>query len=198
MTKEIQERIFEPFFTTKEIGQGTGLGLASVYGIVKGHHGYIEVDSVPDTGTTFRLYFPASQVKAKPLSLPVSRPSNGRGTILFIDDEIRVLDVGIQMLESLKYSIFQAKDGLKGLQTFSENSDRIDLVILDMVLPVLSGGEVYRRMKAIKPDVKVLLTSGYSATGPPREILAQGCCGFIQKPFTLGELSGKIIEILNN
>jgi DNA-binding NtrC family response regulator len=109
-----------------------------------------------------------------------------------------VLDVGVQMLESLSYSIFRAKDGFEGLRAFEENRNRIDLVILDMVLPGLSGGEIYQRMKAIKPDVKVLLTSGYAATGPPGEILAQGCCGFIQKPFTLGTLSEKITEILKN
>ena len=196
MDKKTQERIFDPFFTTKEMGRGTGLGLASVYGIVKGHGGYIDVDSRKGYGTTFIIYLPASSRKIhKPLETS-SQPVNGAGTILLVDDEEIVLGVGVKMLENLGYTVLAAKGGREAVEVYNENKDEVDIVILDMIMPEMGGGEAFDRMKEINSNVKVLLSSGYSIDGQASEILRRGCDAFIQKPFTVKELSGRIREIL--
>ncbi len=197
MDKETMERIFEPFFTTKEMGRGTGLGLASAYGIIKGHRGYIHVESEKGRGTTFSIYLPTSDKKVETVVKPAKHVIEGSGTILLIDDEASVLNVGVRMLEVLGYTVLEAKSGRKAIETYKANKDTIDLVILDMIMPDMGGGEIYDRMKEISPDVKVLLSSGYSIEGQATEILEQGCDGFIQKPFDMAELSGKIRGFLD-
>ena len=199
MDKQTQKHIFEPFFTTKEMGnrRGTGLGLASVYGIVKAHAGYIDVDSKKGKGTTFGIYLPATEKKTEKTSQAAQEIIKGSGTILLVDDEEVVLDVGIKLLEKLGYGVLDAKSGREALEIFKENKDRIDVVLLDMIMPDVGGGEAYDLMKQINPDVKVLLSSGYSIDSQAKEILARGCDSFIQKPFTMPQLSQSIREVLN-
>ena len=196
MDKKTQKRIFDPFFTTKEMGRGTGLGLASVYGIVKGHGGYIDVKSQKGHGTTFSIFLPASSRKIHKSIEPSSQPVNGTGTILLVDDEEMVLSVGVKMLENLGYTALEAKGGREAIEAYNKNKDKVDMVILDMIMPDMGGGEAYDRMKEINSNVKVLLSSGYSLDGQASEILRKGCDAFIQKPFTVKELSGRISEIL--
>lgn len=196
MDKEIQERIFDPFFTTKEMGRGTGLGLASVYGITKSHDGYIEVESKKRQGTTFIVYLPASEKKALTPPETAAKIIEGSGTILLIDDEETVLEVGARVLEKMGYSVLEARSGEEGVDIFAKHKDNIDLVILDMIMPDMGGGETYDRIKEINPRVKVLLSSGYSIDGQASEIMKRGCDGFIQKPFKANALSEKLKQIL--
>ena len=196
MNEEIQQRIFEPFFTTKERGRGTGLGLASVFGIIKSHSGYIDVKSKKGHGTAFYIYLPALNHKAEISSEPDSRIINGTGTVLLVDDEEMVLDVGSKFLKKLGYEVLEANGGHRAVKLYEDKRNTIDLVILDMIMPRMSGKEAYERLKKINPDVKVLLSSGYSIEGQATEILDRGCDGFIQKPFSMKEMSGKLSEIL--
>ena len=195
--KETQERIFEPFFTTKEMGRGTGLGLASVYGIIKSHGGYINVYSEKERGTVFTIYLPASEKevliekKGAPAAL-----IKGNGTILLIDDEKMILDVGLELLEELGYTVLSAMSGQEAIDVFQKDQDNIDLVIMDMIMPGMGGGETFDRLKEINPGVKVLLSSGYSINGQATKILRRGCDGFIQKPFNMNQLAEKVQKIL--
>jgi PAS domain S-box-containing protein len=195
--KETQERIFEPFFTTKEMGRGTGLGLASVYGIIKSHGGYINVYSEKERGTVFTIYLPASGKEAlKEKEIAPSVLIKGSGTILLIDDETMILDVGVELLEELGYTVLSALSGPEAIDIFQKDQDKIDLVIMDMIMPGMGGGETFDRLKEINPDVKVLLSSGYSINGQATKILRRGCDGFIQKPFNMNQLAEKVQKIL--
>ncbi len=195
--KKTQERIFEPFFTTKEMGRGTGLGLASVYGIIKSHGGYINVYSEKERGTVFTIYLPASakEVLIDEEDSP-ARPIKGTGTILLIDDEKMILDVGLELLEELGYTVLSAMSGQEAIDVFQKDQDNIDLVIMDMIMPGMGGGETFDRLKEINPEVKVLLSSGYSINGQATKIIRRGCDGFIQKPFNMNQLAEKIQKIL--
>ncbi|MBU4389226.1 MAG: response regulator [Proteobacteria bacterium] len=197
MDKSTMERIFDPFFTTKKIGRGTGLGLASVYGIIKAHGGYIDVKSIKQHGTTFRIYLPASKRKVRKVTKTSDKLINGTGTVLLVDDEEVIQEVCKELLENIGYKVFLANDGKKAIELYRKNQDEIDIVLLDMIMPNMSGSEVYNRMKEMNQDIKVLLSSGYSIDGEATAILNRGCDGFIQKPFSLNDLSGKIKEILN-
>ncbi len=197
MNKETLDRVFEPFFTTKGLGAGTGLGLASVYGIIKAHRGYIDVDSKKGSGTTFQVYLPASESKAERALKTAQHPVKGSETILLVDDEVMVLEVGVEVLKDLGYTVLQAQGGGEAVELYSRNRDDIDLVILDMIMPDLGGGQAYDRLKDIDHKVKVLLSSGYGIDGQATEILNRGCNGFIQKPFGITELSAKIREVLD-
>lgn len=197
MDKATQERIFEPFFTTKAVGRGTGLGLASAYGIIKNHGGIINVYSEKGHGATFKIYLPAS---AKRLMKEKTRREDvltGSEMILLVDDEEMVADIGKDMLEKLGYKIIVANHGHEATKLLKTNHDQVDLVILDMIMPEMSGGETFNRLRAIKPDVKILLSSGYSLNGQASEIMQRGCNGFIQKPFNVKQISRKIREILD-
>ena len=195
--KETQERIFEPFFTTKEMGRGTGLGLASVYGIIKSHGGYINVYSEKERGTVFTIYLPASakEVLIEEEGSP-ARLIKGTGTILLIDDEKMILDVGLELLEELGYTVLSAMSGQEAIDVFQKDQDNIDLVIMDMIMPGMGGGETFDRLKEINPEVKVLLSSGYSINGQATKIIQRGCDGLIQKPFNMNQLAEKIQKIL--
>jgi CheY-like chemotaxis protein len=196
MDKKIQERIFDPFFTTKEMGRGTGLGLASAYGIIENHGGYITVKSEKKRGTVFSIYLPAIREKHRGQKEPDNQIVSGSGTILLVDDEEMVLDVNVKVLKKLGYSVLEAKSGKEAVCAYKENKDEIDMVILDMVMPGMNGGEVYDIMKEINKDVKVLLSSGHGMDGQAKQILERGCDGFLQKPYRMGEVSGKLREIL--
>ena len=196
MDKATLERIFDPFFTTKEMGRGTGLGLASVYGIIKSHEGYIDVESEKGQGTTFTIFLPASESGVDGNVEADARLIKGSGTLLIVDDEELVLDVGVSMLKKLGYTVLKAHNGTEAVEIFAANKDKIKMVILDIIMPDMGGGQVYDKIKAINPQVKVLLCSGYSVDGQAIELLERGCDGFMQKPFTMEELSGKITQIM--
>ena len=196
MDKQTIDRIFDPFFTTKEMGRGTGLGLASAYGIIKAHAGYIDVESEKGVGTTFSIYLPSSEKEVQKVFKAAKEVIQGTGTVLLIDDEEVILEVGKDLLEAMGYRVLTAGDGKEAIETYKKNRDKIDLVILDMVMPRMGGGEAYDKMKDISPNVKVLLSSGYSIESQAKEILARGCDAFIQKPFGMRELSQKIREVL--
>jgi PAS domain S-box-containing protein len=196
--KETQERIFEPFFTTKEMGRGTGLGLASVYGIIKSHGGYINVYSELDQGTTFTIYLPASGKEAVEDAEVTADIIKGTGTILLIDDEKMILEVGRELLEELGYTVLPATSGQEAIDVYQKEPHKIDMIIMDMIMPGMSGSETFDRLKAINPDVKILLSSGYSVDGQATNILRRGCDGFIQKPFNMNQLAEKIQKIMPN
>ncbi|GAH39233.1 unnamed protein product, partial [marine sediment metagenome] len=198
MDEATQQRIFDPFFTTKEMGRGTGLGLASAYGIIKNHGGVMNVYSKKGEGTTFNVYLPASEkevtIREKKLADEILR---GTETVLIVDDEDMILDVGEEMLKEMGYKVLLARSGKEAVELYRKYKHEIDLVILDMIMPDMGGGEAYDKMKENNPKIKVLLSTGYSIRGQATEILERGCDGFIQKPFKIKELSGKIREILD-
>jgi PAS domain S-box-containing protein len=196
MDPDTQHRIFDPFFTTKEMGRGTGLGLASAYGIIKNHKGVIVVFSETGRGSSFVIYLPASDREVSPETGSSEAAPMGEGTVLLVDDEEMILDVGRQMLERLGYEVLVARSGIEALTVFKEHIDQIDLVILDLIMPDMGGGESFDRLREMDPDVKVLLSSGYSENGQAKEILKRGCRGFIQKPFDLNNLAMKVQEVL--
>jgi CheY-like chemotaxis protein len=197
MDKKTAEHIFDPFFTTKKRGRGTGLGLASAYGIVKAHGGYIDVKSKQGHGTTFSICLPASENRVRQVARTPLEVIKGTGTVLLVDDEEVILEVGQDLLEAMGYRILVARDGKEAVKVYKKNWDKIDIVVMDMVMPNMGGGESYDRIREINPNVKALLSSGFSIDGEASEILARGCDGFIQKPFNMKKLSGKIMEILD-
>jgi two-component system cell cycle sensor histidine kinase/response regulator CckA len=198
MDRKTLGRVFDPFFTTKGIGRGTGLGLSSAYGIVKAHGGYLDVESKPGKGSTFKLYLPATQEEVREVVKTPAGVIKGTGTVLLIDDEQAVLEVGKELLEVMGYRVLAASEGEKAVEIYTKNRDKIDIVVLDMVMPGMGGGEVYDHLKKIDPDVKVLLASGFAIDGEASKILDRGCDGFIQKPFNMKELSERITEIIND
>jgi two-component system, cell cycle sensor histidine kinase and response regulator CckA len=198
MDEKTRQRIFEPFFTTKGMGRGTGLGLASAYGIIKNHKGVIDVESKQGVGTTFSLYLPASKTELRHDEDSSDGLLKGTETVLLVDDEAMIMQVGKGILEALGYQVLTAASGQEALDVYQANRNAIAITILDMVMPGLGGGETYDALKKIDPDVKVLLSSGYSSAGQATEILRRGCNGFIQKPFNIGTLSEKLREILDN
>jgi len=199
MDETTQEKIFDPFFSTKETGQGTGLGLASVYGIINNHGGFIYVYSQKEEGTTFNIYLPASDkaILEENTGYIQNSIELGQGTILLVDDESMIIEVGQSMLEKLGYHVMAARNGKEALEIYVKQKNEIDLIILDMIMPGMGGGEIYDRLKEIDKDVKVLLSSGYSINGQAEEIMKRGCKGFIQKPFSLNDLSNRVKKILN-
>lgn len=197
MDETTRARIFEPFFTTKEMGRGTGLGLATVYGIVKGHNGVITVDSAKGYGTTFRIYLPAADKNIIKEYEPAAVMVKGNETILLVDDEYSVIDVTRELLQALGYKVIDVQSGSEAVQIYSDRHKEIDLVILDMIMPEMSGSETFDALKSIDPLVKVILSSGYSINDQAAEIMKKGCHAFIQKPFNIAVISQKIRETLD-
>jgi two-component system, cell cycle sensor histidine kinase and response regulator CckA len=192
-------RIFDPFFTTKTLSRGTGLGLASVYGIIRSHQGLIDVESQVDRGTCFRIHLPIKSAKqgAPPPLSPGGALPEGRETLLLVDDEPLVIQATEGMLTRLGYTLLTAGSGQEALALFEREHTRIDLVILDMIMPGMNGSETFDRLQAVDPQVKVLLSSGYSRSGQAEAILSRGGRGFIPKPFDMTAISRKIREILD-
>jgi signal transduction histidine kinase/ActR/RegA family two-component response regulator len=198
MDKKTMQRIFEPFFTTKERGKGSGMGLAAVYGTVLSHKGAITVNSEPGQGSTFHLYFPLLKTNAE-----ISRPAadtnpeeQGHGHVLLVDDEPTVSFSMKKMLQQSGYTVTLAGNGREALDYYMENWKSVDLVILDMIMPVMGGRETFIAMKQINPAIAALLASGYSLNGDAQSILDMGIRGFIQKPFDIARLCQSISSIM--
>ncbi len=195
---KIKKRIFEPFFTTKEMGRGTGLGLAMAYGIINTHGGAINVSSELDRGTVFTIHIPASEKQNSLKARKDEVISFGKGTILLVDDEDLVASVGRDMLEFMGYQVVTAGNGAEAIDIFLKNPGKINLVVLDMIMPNMSGEVVFKRLREIDSKVKVIFSSGYSQEGMVQEIAQLGCNGFIQKPYDLKSFSLKVFDILNS
>lgn len=197
MDDSTMEMIFDPFFTTKDKHRGTGLGLASAYGIIKNHGGFISVSSEVGHGTTFLVYLPLSKKKAEPVTESENRLIKGSGRILLVDDEMFILDVGKAILKELGYEVVTAPGGREALSFLADHTDGIDLVILDMIMPNMNGSETFDQIRQSHPQLPVILASGYSVDGLAQSILQKGCNDFIQKPFRITELSAKIHRLLD-
>jgi nitrogen-specific signal transduction histidine kinase/CheY-like chemotaxis protein len=199
INKKTLEHIFEPFFTTKGPGQGTGLGLAMVYGIVKQHGGYTTCYSEPGVGTTFKIYFPAmilQVISEKPTE--IQPPKGGIETILLVDDEETIRDVGRDLLESAGYQVITARTGQEALEIYRAKSDSIALVILDLIMPEMGGKECLEELLKIDPVVKTLICSGLSQNGAAKAALKTGAKGFIGKPYNSTEMLSGIRKILDS
>ena len=199
MDKETKERIFEPFFTTHFIGRG--LGMASVYGIITNHDGMVSVDSEPGKGTAVTIYLPAISAEskeqgAKAVKQPEVELAIGEGTVLIIEDEEVLVKLFKQILEMLGYRVLEAKTGKEAVELAKTFDGQIDLALLDIKLPDMDGGRVYPLIMEARPDLKVIVCSGYSIDGPAQEILDAGAEGFIQKPFLIAPFAKKIKEVL--
>ena len=196
MSPEIQKRMFDPLFTTKKMGKGTGLGLASVYGIVKSYKGYIAVASEVGKGTSVRIYLPASDLSERKAREEKKAIDHGKGTVLLVDDEVAMLEVESDMISALGYKVLPVDNGREAIDIFTAKKDQIDLVILDMIMPGMNGNEVFACLKEIDPDIRVILSSGYSLDNRGEKYIKNGFRGILQKPFSMEDLSVKIKEVL--
>jgi len=197
MDKKTKAKVFDPFFTTKEPSKGTGLGLSSAYGIIKNHNGHIDVYSEPGRGSIFKIFLPASEKETTEQKEKDHKLLQGDETVLLVDDEYDFRDAGEEMLRAMGYKVITAKNGKQAIEIFSSMPDKIDLVILDMIMPVMGGGETFDALKKIRTGIKVILSSGYSTDSEASEILDRGCNSFIQKPFGMIDLSQKLRETLD-
>jgi CheY-like chemotaxis protein len=179
------------------MGRGTGLGLASAYGIIKNHRGMITVYSEINHGTTFNVYLPESDKEVYRETPVEGRLIRGSETILLVDDEEMIIYVGRAMLERLGYQVFTAPGGQQAVEAVTEMGNEIDLVILDMIMPGMDGGKTFDRIREIQPEIPVMLSSGYAIDGQADEIMRRGCNGFIQKPFNISEFSKQVRKILD-
>jgi two-component system cell cycle sensor histidine kinase/response regulator CckA len=198
MDKATQEHLFEPFFTTKEVGKGTGLGLAMVYGTIKQHDGFINVYSESGIGTTLKIYIPLAESHNQDTKKPaLANIISGNETLLLVEDDPAVRKVTKTLLEELGYSVIEAVDGEQAVKLFKENIARVQLVVSDMIMPKLSGKDVYDELKKIKPDIKTLFISGYTADILKQKGIENEKINFISKPLRADALSRKIREILS-
>jgi PAS domain S-box-containing protein len=198
MDEKTKERIFEPFFTTKEVGKGTGLGLSMVYGIIQQHDGYINVYSEPGKGSTFKIYLPLIKSKVEEAELVV-HPVLKRGTetVIVAEDDSQVRELIKEVLEGFGYKVMEAADGEDALKVFNENKDRIQLLILDVVMPKKNGKEVYDEIRKVRPDIKAIFTSGYNVDIIHQKGILEEGSDFISKPISPEELLRKVREILD-
>jgi len=196
--KELHEKIFEPFFTTRKIGEGRGLGLATVFGIVKNHGGFLDVSSEVGEGTSFTIYLPVSEIKSNLKESPTAEEiASGSGeTIFVVDDEENIRNLAKLQIQRLGYHVKSASDGEEAINIYRKMKDYIDLVLLDVIMPKMDGTQVYRELVKINPQVKVIVMSGFSKEGKAGDILKEGAAGFLQKPFKIVELSTSIKKAL--
>jgi CheY-like chemotaxis protein len=200
MDPELQQRIFEPFFTTKERGKGTGLGLSVVYGIVKQHEGFVELESAPERGTTFTIFLPAPAV-AHGVVVPDLSPlvRGGSETILVAEDEESLRYLASTVLERLGYTVILAEDGLEAVNLFRANQSRVDLVILDLVMPRYGGRDALEQMRVVRPDLRALFVTGYddeTARAPGVNAAVPGTT-LLQKPYRVDMLGSRVREMLD-
>ena len=197
MDKTTQEHLFEPFFTTKEVGKGTGLGLAMVYRTIIQHDGFKNVYSESCTGTTLKIYIPLAEPHRHPTAKPASiAVISGNETLLLVEDDPAVRKVTKTLLEELGYSVIEAVDGEQAIKLFRENVERVQLIVSDMIMPKLSGKDVHDELKKIKPDVRILFISGYTADILKQKGIENEKINFISKPLRADALSRKIREVL--
>ncbi|MBF0529471.1 MAG: response regulator, partial [Deltaproteobacteria bacterium] len=199
MDQETVQHIFDPFFTTKEIGKGTGLGLASVYGIVKNHGGYITCDSAPGQGARFKIYLPIIALKDIPLNKPPERqlPTGGTETILIVDDEDAIRDFASMALQRFGYTVMTAVSGEAALETFITQRDKIDLILLDIGMPGMGGHRCLREILQMDPSAKVMIASGYSIDDQVKSTLEAGATGYVGKPYQLKDLLNQVRAVLD-
>ena len=198
MDEKTREKIFEPFFTTKEVGKGTGLGLAMVYGIVKQHDGYINVYSEPDRGTIFKIYLPlikSTIEEEKEAILPMIE--RGTETVLLAEDNAQVRELIREVLTGFGYTVLEAKDGEEAIQVFYENREKIQLLILDVIMPKRNGKEVYDEIKMVRPDIEAIFMSGYDANIIYKKNIVEERFDFIPKPILPDELLRKVRKVLD-
>jgi CheY-like chemotaxis protein len=199
MDNTTREHIFEPFFTTKETGKGTGLGLAMVYGIVKQHGGYIICESEPGQGTQFKIYFPAVEI---PETVPATKPeevipNGGTETILLVDDEAVLRDMGGEILGQAGYTVLNASNGAQALEIYMKERQRISLVILDLVMPGMSGKRCLEELLKIDPTVKVIVASGLSVDGHSKTLITEAARRFVSKPYDVTHLLKTVRDVLD-
>ena len=199
MARETLERIFEPFYTTKGVGSGIGLGLAIVYGIVQSHHGLILCESNLDKGTTFRVYLPVQEREGAAAAKEERKRSDYRGaeTIIIVDDEPDILDIGQNTLEQFGYTVLTVRSGEEAVEIYTRQGDRIDLVILDLGMPGMGGEKCMKELLRMNPAVKVLIASGYASTQTVHSVLKAGATGFMAKPYRLEDMLKKVREVLD-
>ena len=198
MDEHTLKRLFEPFFTTKEVGKGTGLGLAMVYGIVQQNGGRIQVDSEPDRGSTFRVYLPLTAEEAPtPIAVESAAPSAGKETILLVEDEEAVRLLASRTLQAQGYNVLEAADGIAALTVCQRHLRSIDIVVTDVVMPQLSGVDLVQRLKVVRPRLKVLFVSGYTDSTVVRHGMEASKANYLQKPFTPDSLSRKVRQLLD-
>lgn len=200
MDESTKARIFEPFFTTKEKGKGTGLGLAMVYGVVKTHQGFIDVESEMRKGTTFHLYFPIPTPDSKPLVVEeeaAKETTGGSETILLAEDEPALFELVKALLEERGYTVLGAHDGVEALEEFKKHASEINLVLIDIGLPKLSGWEAFLKMREIRPTVAAVVATGYVDPDQRSEMLTKGVRDFVDKPYAPQQLLRKIRDVLD-
>ena len=195
MDSATKERIFEPFFTTRAAGEGTGLGLASVYGIIKNHSGSVTVESELGKGTAFTILLPATDGEVTSQVCPVT-VHHGTGTVLMVDDEEQLVKVYTRVLERIGYKTLTASGGKEAIELVRQYGNEISLIILDMVMPDMGGCQTYDEIQKVAPGIKVLLATGLVSDGQAEEIMAHGCNGVIEKPFDAATLSAKVREVM--
>lgn len=197
ISRENTNKIFDPFYTTKEKGKGTGLGLASAHGIVKNHGGIITVYSEKGNGTTFNIYLPVTEKNTCLLPNMEEPLCGGSEHILLIDDEEMVLQSGAKMLSHLGYTVSAAQSGKAALDILQDDSIAVDMIVMDLVMPGLSGMDLFQSILAARPNIRTLIASGFSINGQANSLLAAGCQGFLQKPFDMATFARKIRTILD-
>jgi CheY-like chemotaxis protein len=200
MGPEVMERIFDPFYTTKEVGKGTGLGLCTVYGIIRSHGGHIQCESAPGRGTVFKIYLPAQEgaIDHPEQDAGEAGPSlRGSETILLVDDDEPLLQLGARMLGANGYTVFEARRGEEALERFQTDPEKLDLVILDLGMPGMGGLRCLKEMMALRPSAKVIVASGYSSLSHMESALAAGAAGFVAKPYRKADLLAAVREVLD-
>jgi len=203
MDNETMRQIFDPFFTTKNRGQGTGLGLATAYGIIKSHKGAFKVESEPGESSSLMFFLPAIETKENTLAVDAGFEEkktiiNGKGRVLLVDDEAGVIEVCSEMVKSLGYKVEAVSSGSEAIEVLTVKGDEIDLVILDLVMPNMTGQETFEKIRALDPEIKVLISSGYSREVEIKKMMGSGCNAFILKPFDVATLSEKLRGIFDS